>query len=157
MLMISQPKVNTVLLNKRTDAPLNPTTQLYSLKNTAQLCYRNSVLHSLFSIDSFLNLLESGGSTTQNAVPAIPLYGQLLRAAKQFRGGNQTEFRGAANNAWSTMIKTDPTTRAENRDEGIVDKRWDPNDSGRQEDAGALFDYLMFRLCETELNPDQRG
>lgn len=153
MLMVSQSKVDTPLLKNRTTARLNSTTQLHCLKNTSSTCYRNSVFHSLFSIDYFLNLLESGNSITNRT---IPIYGQLLRAATHFRGGDERPFRGAVISAWSTMIRTKPTTGKEGRNQGLPDREFNPNDGGQQEDVGTLFDYLMSRLCETELNRDQR-
>lgn len=54
------------------------------------------------------------------------------------------------------MIRTKPTTGKEGRNEGLPDREFNPNDGGQQEDVGTLFDYLMSRLCETELDRDQR-
>lgn len=156
MLTVYPSKADTPLLKKpNPDAyrQLSSTMQLYSLRNTDFTCYRNSVFHSLFSIDYFLNLLISGREVTQKK---CQIYNALWRAAINFRGGDGNEFRSRVGDAWRIMTKTLPLTGREGRDDGMADKKYNDNIGGRMEDVGTIFEYLMFRLCETELTSDQR-
>lgn len=118
------------------------------------MCYRNSVLHSIFSIDYFMNLLESGKSVTQNAQP---MYGQLFKAAQHFRGGKEEIFRGNVERAWMNITQRYPRAvdTIDDRDTvGSAQSRFALVD-GEQHDVSEFYAHLVPRLCVTELFPEE--
>lgn len=111
------------------------------------------MLHAIFSIDCFVRLFEHGGSITQSE---RPVYQQLYRAAINFRGGQASEFRGAANSAWRTITTTDPAAGENGEFTGSFYSKFDAANGGLQQDAVEFFDYLMGRLCESELPGEEQ-
>lgn len=114
------------------------------LRNISNLCYRNSVLHSLFSIDYFLNLLDLGHRLTEK-----PIYKVLGDAAQRFR----------ENNGQSEKVENDVRRFMhiiETGSQGNQD--WGPQGgyrhTGTQESAEQFLVYLMRRLCDSELTDD---
>lgn len=117
------------------------------LKNINNLCYRNSVLHALFSIDYFMNLVDWGYELTQK-----PIYLALGDAAERFRGSNHRTNR--AEKDVREFMRRIGTSSAGNRD-------WEPQElfkhKGTQEAAELFLTYLMQRLCGSELTDDLLG
>lgn len=114
------------------------------LLNTSNLCYRNSVLNSLFSIDYFLNLLDLG----QKLAPK-PIYRVLGDAAQRFRENNRQGEN--AENDVREFMRIIGTGSEGNKD-------WGPQEgfrhTGRQQAAEEFLVYLMGRLCDSELTDD---
>lgn len=115
------------------------------LINRRNTCYRNSVLHSLFSIDYFVNLVELGHRMTQKQT-----YTLLLDAARRFRRNNQP-----GQNAEST-VRTFMRHIEDNGSAGNNQYNGQASfeRSGAQDAAVTFLAYVMQRLCMTELtNP----
>ncbi|KAJ0119538.1 hypothetical protein J7T55_013741 [Diaporthe amygdali] len=135
--------VGSVLLDRPTQPAFDPGYQLVALRNRDNLCYRNAVLHSLFSIDYFHNLLDYGCQLTGNLL----IYRHLLDAAHAFRAGvgQRQQLEHATYSAWLVLLHSPPNNINSTQEAFSVR-------GGDQQDAGDFFHYLMERLCESELS-----
>lgn len=127
-------------------APIAPTTALVSLPNTGVLCYRNSVLHSLLSLDKFVKFITAAGGVTNR-----PIYHQLLELSRRFRSGDPSIRTTAVDRVWDTICNTsaDPTSPVSAETAAL--RGWQ---TGDQQDTTHFLEYLLERLCSTEISVD---
>ncbi|KUI69541.1 hypothetical protein VM1G_05268 [Cytospora mali] len=93
-------------------APITNETKLVSLPNPGNLCFRNAVLHSLFSVDKFVQLLEAAGGVSDR-----PIYSQLRELARLFREGDLSVAGNAVDQVWTTITDTDASDASPAYDE----------------------------------------
>lgn len=125
-------------------------TDLVSLPNQANDCFRNSVLHCLFSLDQFVNLVDAGESMTDRKT-----YKLLSKLARLFRSGDPSvNTVEAIRPFWTHILKTggDLTSPAAADPSNIGMKPWGSKDN--QEDASDFLEYLLARLCSAEISVD---
>lgn len=125
--------------------------KLTVLPNRGSVCFRNAVLHSLFSLDRFVQLLRvvEGLLDGENR----PIFRQLHDLAVRFRAGDPTVGAIAAVDAvWTTITQTQahPATPV------INPAATNPFGGQRvaQEDAVEFLEYLLYRLTATEIPVD---
>lgn len=131
-------------LNRRAYPEFDLSIRPVTLRNISSDCYRNAVLHSLFSIDHFLNLVRWGSQVTGKQI-----YTTLHDASTRFRRESE-RIRSAENSvqSFTTLIRT---STARNSLLGESEKFVR---SGVQEDAADFLTYLMNRLCKSEIPED---
>jgi ubiquitin C-terminal hydrolase len=103
-------------------------------------CFRNSVLHSLFSIDYFLNLLNEGRNYKDNQI-----YQWLQSAAQSFRTGNDS-------NAVEISVRRAMNKMRSHSSQNQAGKLEKFSQSGYQEDAADFLSHVMARLCTYEVD-----
>lgn len=111
------------------------------------------MLHSLFSIDYFVNLLRNAHDLTKDG-GVRPIYNRLLRAAINFRGADTVIFQNEVDRFWQLLTQTDPGGVGFDERNYPGTRRF--NAGGAQHDATDLFDQLMHRLCSWEIPLHER-
>lgn len=128
------------LLYRPTQPQFDLTITPIPLRNTDLTCFANSVLHSLFSIDYFLNVVSNAYAATER-----PFYKWLRDAAHKFRRENERS-RGADTEV-QTILGHIATVKAKNAggESGMILLQ------STQQDADGFLRHLMERICITEL------
>lgn len=120
------------------------------LRNPGALCYRNAVLHSLFTFDRFVQLLEAVTTLLQEA--DRPLAGELRDLALRFRRGDAAVKNvNAAKALWNTLTQTpgNPASAVQSLADMVAF-----NAATSQQDAEEFLQYLLYRITATEIPVD---